>query len=38
LWGGGDIDGMEPDIRARLSHVRAAVLEVSDGNLVCRGH
>lgn len=37
-WGGEDVDTMEPDPRTRLSHVRAAVLEVSDGNLVCREH
>ncbi|WP_461172855.1 glycoside hydrolase [Arthrobacter sp. Z1-9] len=34
-WGGEDIDTMAPDPRTRLSHVRAAVLEVSGGNLVC---
>jgi hypothetical protein len=34
-WGGEDIDTMAPDPRTRLSHVRAAVLEVRDGNLVC---
>ncbi|WP_258803759.1 family 43 glycosylhydrolase [Pseudarthrobacter sp. NS4] len=37
-WGGEDIHTMEPDPRTRLSHVRAAVLEVSDGNLACREH
>ena len=34
-WGGEDIDTMAPDPKARLSHVRAAVLEVRDGILVC---
>ncbi|MDQ0824006.1 hypothetical protein QFZ60_000179 [Arthrobacter sp. B2I5] len=34
-WGGEDIDMMAPDPRTRLSHVRAAVLEVVGGNLVC---
>ncbi|VXC40725.1 family 43 glycosylhydrolase [Arthrobacter sp. 8AJ] len=34
-WGGEDIDTMAPDPRSRLSHVRAAVLEVRDGVLVC---
>ncbi|MDQ0730560.1 glycoside hydrolase [Arthrobacter sp. B1I2] len=37
-WGGEDIDTMAPDPRIRLSHVRAAVLEVRDGNLVCIEH
>ncbi|TLM83068.1 glycoside hydrolase [Pseudarthrobacter sp. NamE5] len=34
-WGGEDIDTMDPDPKVRLSHVRAAALEVRDGNLVC---
>ncbi|TLM83290.1 glycoside hydrolase [Pseudarthrobacter sp. NamE2] len=34
-WGGEDIGTMEPDPRTHLSHVRAAVLKVRDGNLVC---
>ena len=34
-WGGEEIDRMAPDPRTRLSHVRAAVLEVRDGILVC---
>ncbi|MCU1567721.1 MAG: glycoside hydrolase, family 43 [Pseudarthrobacter sp.] len=34
-WGGEDIDTMAPDPKTRLSHVRAAVLEVRDGILVC---
>jgi hypothetical protein len=34
-WGGEDIDTMAPDPKTRLSHIRAAVLEVRDGNLVC---
>ncbi|TQJ59387.1 hypothetical protein FBY30_1636 [Arthrobacter sp. SLBN-83] len=37
-WGGEDIDTMAPDPRTRLSHVRAAVLEVRDGILVCTEH
>ena len=37
-WGGEDIDTMAPDPRTRLSHVRAAVLEVRGGNLVCTEH
>ncbi|MDP9986883.1 hypothetical protein J2S98_002041 [Arthrobacter oryzae] len=37
-WGGEDIDTMAPDPGTRLSHVRAAVLEVLDGNLVCTEH
>jgi hypothetical protein len=34
-WGGEDIDTMAPLPKTRLSHVRAAVLEVRDGILVC---
>jgi hypothetical protein len=34
-WGGEDIDTMAPEAKTRLSHVRAAVLEVRDGILVC---
>ncbi|MEJ1194540.1 glycoside hydrolase [Pseudarthrobacter sp. CCNWLW207] len=34
-WNGEDIDGMTADPKTHLSHVRAAVLEVHDGNLVC---
>jgi len=34
-WGGEDIDTMAPDPKTRLSHVRAAVVEVRDGVLVC---
>lgn len=34
-WKGEDIDGMTADPKTHLSHVRAAVLEVHDGNLVC---
>ncbi|MDE8587221.1 hypothetical protein [Arthrobacter sp. NQ4] len=37
-WGGEDIDTMAPDPRTRLSHVRAAVLDVRDGVLVCTEH
>jgi len=37
-WGGEDIGTMAPDPRTHLSHVRAAVLEVRDGNLVCTEH
>jgi len=37
-WGGEDIGTMAPDPRTRLSHVRAAVLEVRDGVLVCTEH
>jgi hypothetical protein len=37
-WGGEDIDTMAPDPRTRLSHVRAAVLEVRGGSLVCTEH
>ncbi len=37
-WGGEDVGTMEPDAKTRLSHVRAAVLEVRNGNLVCNGH
>ncbi|WP_240720368.1 hypothetical protein [Pseudarthrobacter sp. NamB4] len=37
-WGGEEIDTMAPDPKVRLSHVRAAVLEVHDGNLVCTEH
>jgi hypothetical protein len=37
-WGGEDIGTMAPDPKTRLSHVRAAVLEVRDGNLVCTEH
>ncbi len=37
-WGGEDIDTMAPDPSTRLSHVRAAVLEVRGGNLVCTEH
>ena len=36
-WGGEDIDTMAVDPKTRLSHVRAAVLEVRDGHLVCTG-
>jgi len=34
-WNGEDIDAMTADPKTHLSHVRAAVLEVHDGNLVC---
>jgi hypothetical protein len=34
-WNGEDIDAMTPDPKTHLSHVRAAVLEVHNGNLVC---
>ncbi len=34
-WNGEDIDGMTADPQTHLSHIRAAVLEVHDGNLVC---
>jgi len=34
-WGGEDIDTMDHDPETRLSHIRAAVLEVRGGNLVC---
>ncbi|MHC6591976.1 family 43 glycosylhydrolase [Arthrobacter sp. C152] len=34
-WNGEDIGTMVPDHRTHLSHVRAAVLEVRDGILVC---
>ncbi|MEJ1179890.1 MULTISPECIES: glycoside hydrolase [unclassified Pseudarthrobacter] len=34
-WNGEDIDGMTADPKTHLSHVRAAVLKVHDGNLVC---
>jgi hypothetical protein len=37
-WGGEDIDTMAPDPKTRLSHIRAAVLQVRDGNLVCTGN
>jgi hypothetical protein len=37
-WGGEDIGTMAPDSRTRLSHVRAAVLEVRGGNLICTEH
>ncbi|MDT0169427.1 glycoside hydrolase [Pseudarthrobacter sp. BRE9] len=37
-WGGEDIDTMAPDPRTHLSHVRAAVLEVRGGILVCTEH
>lgn len=37
-WGGDDIGTMAPDPRTRLSHVRAAVLEVRDGTLLCTEH
>ena len=37
-WGGEDIGTMAQDPRTRLSHVRAAVLEVRDGILVCTEH
>jgi hypothetical protein len=37
-WGGEDIDTMAPDPRTHLSHVRATVLEVHGGNLVCMEH
>jgi len=36
-WNGEDIDAMTADPRTHLSHVRAAVLEVRDGKLVCLG-
>ncbi|MET3205576.1 MULTISPECIES: hypothetical protein [unclassified Arthrobacter] len=32
---GEDIDAMEADPKTHLSHVRAAVLEVHNGDLVC---
>ncbi|WP_458780051.1 glycoside hydrolase family protein [Arthrobacter sp. D3-16] len=35
FWGGEDIDTMGFDAKTRLSHVRAAALEVRDGTLVC---
>ena len=34
-WNGEDIDGMTAAPKTRLSHVRAALLEVRDGTLVC---
>lgn len=34
-WNGENIDAMTADPRTQLSHVRAAVLEVHNGNLVC---
>lgn len=34
-WNGVDIDGVTADPMTHLSHVKAAVLEVQDGNLVC---
>ncbi|WP_255482191.1 hypothetical protein [Pseudarthrobacter sp. NBSH8] len=34
-WNGEDIDSMAADPKTHLSHVRAAVLEVHNGNLVC---
>ena len=34
-WNGEDIDGMTADPRTHVSHIRAAVLKVHDGNLVC---
>ncbi|VXC27118.1 Glycoside hydrolase, family 43 [Arthrobacter sp. 9AX] len=34
-WGGEDIGTMAPDPKTHLSHIRAAVLEVQDGSLVC---
>lgn len=37
-WGGEDIDTMAPNPETRLSHIRGAVLEVRDGNLVCTEH
>jgi hypothetical protein len=37
-WGGEDIDTMAPDPKTRLSHIRAAVLEVRGGTLVCTEH
>lgn len=37
-WGGEDIGAMDADPRTRLSHVRAAVLEVRDGVLICTEH
>jgi hypothetical protein len=37
-WGGEDIDTMAPNPETRLSHLRGAVLEVRDGNLVCTEH
>ena len=38
FWGGEDIGTMAADPTTRLSHIRAAVLEVLDGNLVCTEH
>lgn len=35
FWNGEDIEGMTADPKTHLSHVRAAVLEVQNGNLVC---
>lgn len=37
-WNGEDIGTMAPDPRTRLSHIRAAMLEVRDGILVCTEH
>ncbi|MEW1920103.1 glycoside hydrolase [Pseudarthrobacter oxydans] len=37
-WGGEDIETMAPNPETRLSHLRGAVLEVRDGNLVCTEH
>jgi hypothetical protein len=37
-WGGEDIGTMAPGAKTHRSHVRAAVLEVRDGNLVCTEH
>lgn len=34
-WNGEDIEAMTADPKTHLSHIRAAVLEVQDGNLVC---
>lgn len=34
-WNGEDIDAMAADPKTHLSHVRAAVLEVHNGDLVC---
>jgi hypothetical protein len=34
-WNGEDIGEMAADPKTLLSHVRATVLEVQDGNLVC---
>lgn len=37
FWNGEDIEAMTADPKTHLSHVRAAVLEVHEGNLVCVG-